>query len=1083
MFSISPLSARGRGGKPIQSQRTSSPFRPRLEILEDRCLPATVNTWQAIGATTNWNNPANWSLGHVPDSGEIANFMLPGQAPCFIDAPVTGTNAVSGLLSSNESITLGSDLIVGTDGFFLESGSFFSAAGTTITDAGDWDQSSFGQFDTSNESVNFVSTTSQTITADNASFLNFAHHGSGSLILAVGTDITLSGDFFSSGGILNAQSNSITLTKGNWNQTDTVVNLFSLTFDGSAPQTLTANSAFTSYNLTYSGSSTLTLETTMALMGSLTVSSGTFDANNFNVTIGGSLLNSGTVVNTSSVNIAGSWLNSGTILNTSNVSFNGPTGTTQLLDNGGRAFSHLIHTGAGTLMLSGHALIVNGPMDSTAGSIDSNGLPLIVEELTTIIDSLVLDSGGGIIILNQGVSMVGGSLSSGRGRVFLGGDVAATSDAHGASGIDGFLDLGSLNRTFAISHTRDVDLEVRADIVKGGFIKEGSGALVLEGPSEYSGGTTVKNGSLTVSADNALGAGPVTLSDGTKLAASASVTVNNPVTLNGFVTVFVPSFDQFTVTGVISGPGGFVMTGPGDLVLKGNNTYSGMTTLNGGSLIVSGQQPANAVVINSGASLTGVGVVGPVTVNNGGILEGVEIQGNVQFNRGGTLRANVFGLLPHPNYTSIRVHGAVSLGFGIAILELPGAFTPTRGDRLRLISNLGSSPISGFFAGIPEGTIIESLGTRMLITYQGGTGTDLVATAVPFSNFVGRASNTGEWWLSSSNGSSFTNQFLTTWNPAATWVDVHTGGFQGIGAQNFAGRYLQTGQWWVAETSGNGYSNKLWGTWNPNVTWVDVQVGDFNGDGLGDIVGRVRETGQWWIAESTFHRTGIGTFYYDFTNQLWGTWNPGVIWSDVHVGDFNGDGKADIAGRYLQGGSWWTGISTGSGFATSMWSIWNPLVRWTDVNVGDFNGDGMADIAGMEFGHWWVGLSTGSSFANTLWASWMTQLNWVDIRVGDFNGDGKADLAARSQVSGVIRVDLSIGTSFTNSVWTRWNPAVTWADVQVGDFNGDGMSDITGRVTGTGQWWVAVSNGSQFTNQLWTTWSTAVTWVDVAPFA
>jgi len=40
------------------------------------------------------------------------------------------------------------------------------------------------------------------------------------------------------------------------------------------------------------------------------------------------------------------------------------------------------------------------------------------------------------------------------------------------------------------------------------------------------------------------------------------------------------------------------------------------------------------------------------------------------------------------------------------------------------------------------------------------------------------------------------------------------------------------------------------------------------------------------------------------------------------VADFNGDGKADLTGRYLQGGSWWTGISSASDFATTQWTIW-----------------------------------------------------------------------------------------------------------------------------------------------------------------
>ena len=51
--------------------------------------------------------------------------------------------------------------------------------------------------------------------------------------------------------------------------------------------------------------------------------------------------------------------------------------------------------------------------------------------------------------------------------------------------------------------------------------------------------------------------------------------------------------------------------------------------------------------------------------------------------------------------------------------------------------------------------------------------------------------------------------------------------------------------------------------------------------------------------------------------SLWETWSTGVTWVDVQVGDFNGDGKADIVGRADELGTWWVGQSTGSNFNSS----------------------------------------------------------------------------------------------------------------------------------------------------------------------
>jgi hypothetical protein len=171
---------------------------------------------------------------------------------------------------------------------------------------------------------------------------------------------------------------------------------------------------------------------------------------------------------------------------------------------------------------------------------------------------------------------------------------------------------------------------------------------------------------------------------------------------------------------------------------------------------------------------------------------------------------------------------------------------------------------------------------------------------------------------------------------------------------------------------------------------------------------------------------------------MWATWSTFATWVDVQVGDFNGDGKADITGRYKEGGSWWTALSNGSSFMTSPapWTTWSTGVTWVDVKVGDFNGDGKSDIIGRAFetGQWWVALSNGSGFTNSRWDTWSTSVTWVDIQVGDFNGDGKSDITGRALQSGQWWTGLSNGSTFNTSLWATWSTAVTWTGVRTGDF-------------------------------------------------
>lgn len=72
----------------------------------------------------------------------------------------------------------------------------------------------------------------------------------------------------------------------------------------------------------------------------------------------------------------------------------------------------------------------------------------------------------------------------------------------------------------------------------------------------------------------------------------------------------------------------------------------------------------------------------------------------------------------------------------------------------------------------------------------------------------------------------------------------------------------------------------MWTRWSSDLSWLDVRVGDFDGDGRSDLAGRVATSGDWWVARS--HGDS-------FTNERWGNWSTAVEWEDVHVGRFGSD--------------------------------------------------------------------------------------------------------------------------------------------------------------------------------------------------
>ena len=201
------------------------------------------------------------------------------------------------------------------------------------------------------------------------------------------------------------------------------------------------------------------------------------------------------------------------------------------------------------------------------------------------------------------------------------------------------------------------------------------------------------------------------------------------------------------------------------------------------------------------------------------------------------------------------------------------------------------------------------------------------------------------------------------------------------------------------------------------------------------------------------------------------------------AGDFNGDGKDDIGVFYdatIPGdGSTgtarlYTFLSTGNSFTYNNWHSFStgfPLSRVGDrMTAGDFNGDGKDDVAvfydatvsgtgSTGTARIYTFLSTGNSFTYNNWHSFSTgfPLSRVGNRMtsGDFNGDGKDDVGVfyDSTVSGsgstgaaTLYTFLSTGNAFTYHNWLHFStgyPLKQVADkMACGDFNGDGKDDI-----------------------------------------
>lgn len=166
----------------------------------------------------------------------------------------------------------------------------------------------------------------------------------------------------------------------------------------------------------------------------------------------------------------------------------------------------------------------------------------------------------------------------------------------------------------------------------GNLIKTGDGTLSLSGANTYSGSTSINYGTLQLNAANVIPDGASkgdVLLYGTLDLNSYSETING-LSGNGVVDNKAAGTPVLTIgannanstfEGSINNNTGALQltkTGSGTIILTGNNTYSGATTVSAGELRINGSASSSALTVNSGAKLSGTGTVGQVTINNGG---------------------------------------------------------------------------------------------------------------------------------------------------------------------------------------------------------------------------------------------------------------------------------------------------------------------------------------------------------------------------------------------------------------------------------------------------------------------------------
>lgn len=335
----------------------------------------------------------------------------------------------------------------------------------------------------------------------------------------------------------------------------------------------------------------------------------------------------------------------------------------------------------------------------------------------------------------------------------------------------------------------------------GLFEKSGAGALTLAGNNTYTGETRLTSGVLSLGTTSGGGSGGSFLGDSTLVNVGSGTTFNlngyaetiGNLTGSGDVTLgssgnltLGGDNDSQTFSGNLTGAGSLTKTGTGTFTLSGSgNTYSGGTTVSGGSLRGDATSLQGNIAIGSGATVNfDQGTTGTFAE---------DLSGGGDFTKTGSGQLTLSGNNTHTGATTLSA-GAIVLDSDTALnattaVSLASGATLSLGTNVSTGVNLGSLDGGGDVAlGSKDLTVGANNGSTSLSGQLGGTGTLTKAGSGTFtlagdnSGFAGDLVVSGGTLAGNTTSltADITNNAIVEFNQTAT--GTYSGVISGIGS-------------------------------------------------------------------------------------------------------------------------------------------------------------------------------------------------------------------------------------------------------------------------------------------------------------
>ena len=507
---------------------------------------------------------------------------------------------------------------------------------------------------------------------------------------------------------------------------------------------------------------------------------------------------------------------------------------------------------SGTLRLSANNALANGGnylrLGDTANALSANlnldgGLGL-----ATPINVRSGNSGTMIIANTSGTS----GTATFSGNLYLDHDVTLFANSSGTVALTGTsLDLKAQTLTVDGAGIATISGVLTNSTGSGKLVKNGSVVLTVSGVNTFSGGTTLNAAQTIVGNNKAFGTGAITVNSPAQLAASGARTLTNAITLNGGIVRIFTTNQTYTLSGgvtltadsifnskfndtmalidITNAPvtGGFGITftnennaggtaGNPVLRLDTVNTYTGPTTLSGGTLLIgsAGQlgsgsyaaaitnngvfnygstalQTLSSVISGSGAvteSSTGqLTLLGANTYSGGTTISGTgtilftndaalgAAGGGVTFTASGTLAVTNNGVLPIGTVMTIGAGRTITVNSGVAA----NFYTPDTNNLTVAAYITGAGGVTKKGSSYTLGTVRFSNDTNDytgdITIANGNTEFTSVANQGTASSLGKGAAGTGGTITLSLSSSTTTLRYVGTNNSSTTRPLVWTG--------------------------------------------------------------------------------------------------------------------------------------------------------------------------------------------------------------------------------------------------------------------------------------------------------------------